>query len=500
MKIPVIYKGDDTDFSGTAALSVCIETDFDLDGYTVTMAFLGCRREFRNLSGRSATLRLMFSAGETAAMPVGTHKALLRVFDSAGRVRTASDDIRIRVSDSVKEAYDGSDGDQSSIDVTVETLDPTKLMEGAVLRTNTMNSLRQAVKAIAQALGATVSVFMLSVLPVLGAQVQTAPLGDLNLDSNPQVVTNVDFSGLLAEHQDISGKVNTVMAYLQGDDVKEVVTNYDSVVHMPSRSLQQRVTDGGSNCWRVVWNEMTRWDWLIDIYQPTNFYSKAQVNSLLSEKADCAWGYYDSHTGGWSPDGYTQISSPKILIAAGMSYQRHVTTGGAVWVLESNGLDTEIGGVASNGFFRISDDEGNAMVQIVKGSKRTIRATAHGITTETIMGVVHCHIPYNVESAEHPTIYATTSIGSPFVSEKSDGSIVNVTWTGASGAWVAEVWPKSASSSLFIKAECEVGGETYIKNTAPTALDGGIMYNGVKYLVVPYSSGGKIYLTLEAAQ
>jgi len=293
-------------------------------------------------------------------------------------------------------------------------------------------------------------------------------------------------------------KANTLISYVNGDDVMDVVTNYDSAVRISSRSLRQRVEDGGTNYWRVVWDEMTRWDWFMYTFLPTNYYNKAEVDSALDDKADRAWGFYDSHTGGWSPDGYLQISAPKILVAAGMAYQRHVTSGGVVWVLESNGLVTEVGGVASNGFFRISDDEGNALFEIVKGNKRTIGSTAGALTTTNIMGVTHLYITYAVEAAEHPTIEATTSLGTPFVSQESVSSPVNVTWTGSTGDYHAEVWPKSASSSLFVRASHEIGGETYIKNTAPTGLDGGLIYNGVKYRVVPYSSGGKTYLTLEA--
>jgi hypothetical protein len=289
-------------------------------------------------------------------------------------------------------------------------------------------------------------------------------------------------------------KANTLISYVNGDDVMDVVTNYDSSVHISSRSLRQRVEDGGTNVWRVVWDEMNRWNWFL----PQIDWQTNALWNALSEKADRAWGFYDSHTGGWSPDGYLQISAPKILVAAGMAYQRHITTGGAVWVLESSGLVTEVGGVASNGFFRITDDDGNALFEIVKGNKRTIGSTAGGVTTEVIMGITHMHISYNVESAEHPIIEATANLGTPFVGEDSASSIVNVTWTGSSGAWVAEVWPKTASLSLFVRASHEIGGETYIKNTAPTGLDGGLIYNGVKYRVVPYSSGGKTYLTLEA--
>lgn len=194
MAIPVIYKGDDTDFNGSS-LSVNLETDFDLDGCEVTLTLSGCKRSFTGLTGRAVTLPLAFTADETAGMPVGTHKAVVKVKDPSGRVRTASDDKRIRVTDDLREAYGGADDQE--IDVTIETgFDPTRIMEGETLKTNTPNSMRQAIKKIAQALGATVSALAVAALPVLGAEVQTAPLGDLDLDQNPSVVTNVTLDGL----------------------------------------------------------------------------------------------------------------------------------------------------------------------------------------------------------------------------------------------------------------------------------------------------------------
>ena len=222
MATPVIYKGDDTDFNGSAALSVNLDTDFDLDGCTVSVFFQGCRRDFAGLSGRSAVLPLAFSAEETGAMPTGTHRATVRVADAGGRVRTASDSVRIRVTDDLHEAY-GAGGDQE-IDVTVETgIDPTRLLEGETLKTNTPNSMRQALKKIVQALGATVSVLALSVLPVLGASVKSAPLGELDLDKNPSVVTNVDLSGLLTEHQDITGKADKSNTYTKAETDAKIV-------------------------------------------------------------------------------------------------------------------------------------------------------------------------------------------------------------------------------------------------------------------------------------
>ena len=286
-------------------------------------------------------------------------------------------------------------------------------------------------------------------------------------------------------------KASTAISYLQGDDAKVVITNYDSSVHMPSMSFQQRIEEGGSNRWTIVWNELTRWNWLFDTYLPTNYYDKTQINGLLDEKADRAWGFYESHTGNWSPDGYTWISSPKIAIAAGLAYQRTITSSGAIWVLESNGLVTESGGNLTNGFFRVSDDEGNSILEIVKGNKRTVGANAEQPAVTNVMGVAHMYIRYSVVSESHPTLKICTALElGDWQDETSADCAANVSWTGTSGAYVAEVWGKTALSRMFVKAEYEIGGETYIKNSAPISADGGIYCtDGIHKVRFVYNNG-----------
>lgn len=381
------------------------------------------------------------------------------------------------------------------------SLDPTTIMSGQELKTNTPNSMRMAIKAIGQALGATVSAVALCAMPARGASVQSAPLGGLDLDS-AEVVTNVSLQGL-AGQSDVEAasaaasaadaKATTAIAYLQGDDAKVVITNYDSSVHMPSMSFQQRVEEDGSNVWRIVWNELTRWNWLTGTYLPTNYYGKTQIDALLDGKADRAWGFYDSHTGNYAPDGYTWVSSPKIAIAAGLAYQRTVTTEGAVWVLVSNGLVTETGGTVSNGFFRISDDENNALFEIVKGNKRTIGAQAEQPAITNVMGIAHMYIRYNVVSESFPKLKICTDLSAAnWQDEDSADCAANVDWSGTSGAYVAEVWGKTAQPRMFVKAEYEVGGETYIKNAAPISVHGGILCTDGIHKVRPVYNNGNI--------
>ena len=280
----------------------------------------------------------------------------------------------------------------------------------------------------------------------------------------------------------IAATVAAWETYWDGDEVRVTVTNYDSHVHMPSMEFEQKVVDdiGGTNFYRTVWNEMTRWNWFLGIFDIwTN-----NVNSQLDQKADRAWGYYDSHTGNYAPDDYTWVSSPKIAIAGGLAYQRTLTNEGAIWVLASNGMVSETGGNMTNGFFRIKDDEGNTTFEIVRGNKRTIGATSAGIRVTQYVGGYIVTVPYNVVSETHPTIYGTVSLSSPEWTE------LDADWLGQSGAWTAQV--TTATSTYFIKGEYEIGGETYIKNVAPISAEGGIYCTDGIHKVRPVYNNGTI--------
>ena len=116
MQIPVIYKGDDTDFRGNANLAIRLATEIDLSDCRIEFTFLGQKRIFDG-SAAGTALQFVFTSAETALFPVGTHKAKVRVFDSEGRVRTMDDSIRIRVTDNLKEAYGWEQQQEIAVDV-----------------------------------------------------------------------------------------------------------------------------------------------------------------------------------------------------------------------------------------------------------------------------------------------------------------------------------------------------------------------------------------------
>ena len=280
----------------------------------------------------------------------------------------------------------------------------------------------------------------------------------------------------------LAQQVSAIGAHLNGEDARFVVTNYDSTTRIPEAYVEVKV----SNDWLRVWDEGTRW----------NKYEtwKTNVDAELSFKADRAWGVYDSETGGYSPAGFTQVSSSNILIAAGMAYQRTVTSNGSVWVLQCNQGTAQISG-DTNGFFRVMDSDGVTQFEIIKGDKREIGCDASGITLSHDTPPI-VTVPYSVVSGEHPSLYITESIAAPdWKKEGDEDCIATVTWSGSSGAWVATVHPKQNYASMFIRATYEVGGETYIRNNAPVGMDS-IILNGVKYYLGTATISGHTVLTL----
>ena len=291
-------------------------------------------------------------------------------------------------------------------------------------------------------------------------------------------------------------QVTTIGAHLNAEDARFVVTNYNSEIHTPEAYVEIKLPDSS---WSRIWSEMTWWNWLTGTYLPSNFYTRAEIDDKLADKADRAWGFYDSTTGAYAPDGYTWISSPKIAIAANLAYQRTVTSDGAIWVLESNGVVTETGGM-TNGFFRISDDEGNSLFEIVKGQKRTIGADASSAKVFELFTPKKLQIGYSIDSDVHPKIYVCTSLNTQDWKAEDDADCVaNVSWSGASGAWIAEVQGKAAYPTLFVKATYQVAGETYISNSAPVSMQY-LMLNGVKYSVGTATISGNTVLTLTVEQ
>jgi hypothetical protein len=300
----------------------------------------------------------------------------------------------------------------------------------------------------------------------------------------------------------LNAQVSSIGAHLNAEDAHFVSTNYDSVVNLPEAYVEIKMRDEstGSNTWITIWQEMRRWTAFVgsafDWQTWRGFHTWAtNITQELAFKAERCWGIYDSETGGYSPEGYTQISSSNILIAAGMAYQRTVTSGGAVWVLRCNQGVAQMGG-DTNGFFQVFDGDGVVQFEIVKGDRREVGANADGITVDNSYSPALVTIPYSILADEHPTLRICDNLKTANWKDETDPDcLANVEWSGLSGAWVATVQRKTAGSSLFVKATYMAGGETYIRNAAPVSMDS-IMLNGVKYYLGTATISGHTVLTL----
>ena len=112
----VIYKGDDTDFIEGQSLVVEISTDIDLDGSTATFSFLGFSQTFDPIPS-DKKLNIIIPHSETAKFPVGMVEATVTITNISSKIRTVSNTIPIKVTQSVDEAY--SPDNPNAISVTL---------------------------------------------------------------------------------------------------------------------------------------------------------------------------------------------------------------------------------------------------------------------------------------------------------------------------------------------------------------------------------------------
>lgn len=297
----------------------------------------------------------------------------------------------------------------------------------------------------------------------------------------------------LGDHyNEISGTVSAWQTYWAGDDVRVTVTNYYGSMGLPALYIEQKMAadDEHENTWfKIIWDERTRWNEFLAGYA-------VLTNHVNQDLADRAWGVYDSSTGAYSPDGLLQISQESIMIAAGMAWQKTITTGGgSVWILTST-IPFVMSGETTNGFFRIADGDGHALFEIVKGDKQIVPATP----TSLMKFDDGFSVGFSLDSAkyQHPFGEVAMDLNGPFVPEDSlDG--LSVTWNGESGNWIATVAatpPHAMPKMMFFRATYETGGNTYIRNNVATSIDK-VVVGGIEYEVTVETVNGKKLLVLK---
>ena len=100
----VLFCGDDSNFVGNQTIFIELETDIDTTGCKAHLKYISKTFTWNEIP-EDKRLELVFSAEETKAMPLGDWDAELWLEDAQGHRRTVSNQIRIRVTKSVEDAY-----------------------------------------------------------------------------------------------------------------------------------------------------------------------------------------------------------------------------------------------------------------------------------------------------------------------------------------------------------------------------------------------------------
>ena len=151
-----LFKGDDT--GGMLGKSVVVEitTEYDLSNCSVIFNYQGVERRWTDVKSGDRR-EVFFSHNETARMSVGTFKAVIIAVDAAGKVRTITNSLPIKVSTNLAECY-GDNVAQVTIGTTVKWDSITgKPFDGKTVSLSTDDDIIAAVGTIIEKLGGQIA-------------------------------------------------------------------------------------------------------------------------------------------------------------------------------------------------------------------------------------------------------------------------------------------------------------------------------------------------------
>lgn len=111
----VLFKGDDSDFTGNQTIEIDINTELDLTGFKAYFRFMDFEQAFNDITSKK--LELVFPNSQTSRFPLGAADASLVIVDDLGKRRTVNNRIHIVVTNSVMEAYANEDPQAITVSV-----------------------------------------------------------------------------------------------------------------------------------------------------------------------------------------------------------------------------------------------------------------------------------------------------------------------------------------------------------------------------------------------
>lgn len=311
--------------------------------------------------------------------------------------------------------------------------------------------------------------------------------------------THTDVQEVAGVAESAAQEANTALRIVLGESVWFAVTNYMRTAQGVIPSLQLwEVRDSATN---LVYDSRE------EITNTLHALTRELREELEARIPSKAWGNYQSDgTDNPQPGEVAIVNQPTVLLTGGGTFNKYVEVGdSSVWVLQSSG-PVAFGGDTNGNFFAVLDDEGNAHFRVAKTDSYDLPAFISDILPREDQG--HLLIYTSTTNRQggtvpQPVLSAAIDLAETAWHEEAGGEIdalgISVSWTkdDTIPAWVATITPDVWPAKLFLRAKVTQEGGVAVINTAPTRFDGGVRIGDRVYRLVPYTSGGKTYLTLE---
>lgn len=303
-----------------------------------------------------------------------------------------------------------------------------------------------------------------------------------------------DTTAIQRDIADLRTESSLVYRLYSGSNVVFEITNYNSAARAPELRLMQL---NESNEYITVWTEANG---LARTLAAAREHVDNATNALQDVYAPRAWSRTTSGLGFAAPDGMTWVSTPHLVIAGGLENEKHVTSGGAIWMLESNGMAADFHASDNNAaYLDISSGDGTSIFRIEKTDSFLVGVRADNVSVENGSTLV-CGV--NVVSAEHPLVRVKAALPDASWSKEEDGTesggvttipgLATIAWTGTTGNWTCRITNLTGGNSLFAYMEYVQEGGTKIINSAPLDVTHGILCTDGVHKCRPVYTDGTI--------
>ena len=280
---------------------------------------------------------------------------------------------------------------------------------------------------------------------------------------------------------DLRTESSLVYRLYQGSNVVVEVTNYSSQVNAPELKIMQL---NESNEYITVWAETNG-------LARTLARAKEYADGAIADRAaPRAWSKVTSGMGVEAPSNTTWLSTGRTVIAGGLEYEKHLTSGGAIWLLESNGMAADFHPQTNNtAFIDLSNADGTPIFRVEKTDSFLV-----GVHVDSVMvdgDALVCRV--GVVASEHPYVRISTDLKTWLKEEDGiPSSLATVTWSGSAGNWTCRIANNTGGTPFFANMQYMQEGGTKIVNSAALDVSAGILCTDGIHKVRPVYNSGTI--------